>query len=162
MTIATTQATVIEKIIAKLQEISGLSEANCFFDYGDELDAANSHDITVTVTIGGGSFSQELDGGGNQGAFEYGSVDVTIWSKISTDRVQVAKNALLDTNKGLLHWKTLILKKLTSIQLEDSGDDILTELMQPRQCTAPRQANNGKHKTLTISFETNFLWDLTT
>lgn len=165
MHVSTDQATVLQAVITRLiAQIDLLNEWNCVIpEDDDEPELPRQSNVIVHVSPMGGTFDDEwFVGGAEHQCHEHTGVVVTVWSQIKLDASQRKTHALLEANRGLMPWKLRILKALTGHRLLDSdGNELLTELLAPRNSQFPRRTHDGKCVGVSISFSIDFLWDLT-
>lgn len=163
--VATTQTEVLETIIGLLQAaIKEFNKPNvCFLTLQIEPQAEVRQNIFCTVCPNSGEFDQSVEGGaGDDGILEMTGVTVTAFSEINLDRKDEEISMLTHEDRGLLRLKQKILKCLAGKMLRNAaGDAILTATIAPVSSGFPAASDSGKHGRVSVSFSTNFEWDLT-
>ena len=161
----TDQSTIINAVLKRLiTEVAELNESNCVIPEDDDSpQIPRQSSILVAVSPMGGQFDDGwFEGGAADQCHEHSGVLVTVWSQIKLDTPGRRTSAMLEINRGLMPWKKKILKALAGHRLlDDNGNELLTELMAPRDSRFPRRSSDGECVGVAISFATDFLWDLT-
>lgn len=166
----TDQAAVLNAVVAKLRaEISGFaSEVTCFISDTPWPAVEVNDDAFITVCPKNAEFDDGLTvGGGPHQVLEHAVFQVTYWSKLSTDQLEHARYAMLDSSKGVLVLKKLILKCLAGQQLYSdyptNTRPLLTEFLRPSMAQhAPSRQHTGDpdYASMSLAFIGPFFWDL--
>jgi hypothetical protein len=165
---ATDQASVLQSVVNVLQAtITAFdTEQTCFLSDVPWPGLETNDNLFCTVCPANGSFDGELVvGGGPVGIEEHSVVQVTVWSRLSTDRYERAKYALLDANRGLLPLKKAILKSLAGQQLyadyPTNSVPLLTTYLTPtRSMHVPIRESQDDYASFSLAFNAPFYWDL--
>ncbi len=165
----TTQIEVLKAIKKRLLDDFGeLSERSVFICDFPVPDKAVEDHLYITLAPGDGSFSDEFPGGAeNQCVIENAGVVVTVFSRTNLDPQEESEIALTDDETGLLKWKRRILKSLAGKTLTNSdGNEITVNYIFPRTANRPVIPKADDEENLPVSmsldFDTDFEWDLTT
>lgn len=162
--ISTDQLTVLQAVMARLiAEVPTFNASSCFLADDTEPNLSYESNLHAVVTPMGGTFDEEwMVGGGAEQCKEDTGAIITVWSQMKLDRKQRIETSLMNADRGLLPIKKAILKAFTGHDLVDiHGNQLLTALMMPVSAKHRRRANEGKSIGFSLSFSTDFLWDLT-
>lgn len=120
------------------------------------------HNIFCTIAPDNGTFNEGVfEGAGEDHVEEDGGVIISVFSRIKTDRVEHATEALTNATRGLLSvWKKRVLKAISGQNLQDAdGNEIFDNLPMPRISNIPNLADD-ELVGFSLSFDTDFDWDL--
>lgn len=165
MSIDTTQALVLERIVARLRDELGLTERTCFetLEPRSPISVPPGGGTFLTVALGAGRFDEPMQIGGAQHVcYERTSIAVTIYSRLKLDSGHHAASQLRDATRGLLAQKHAVLRALVGHDLQDlAGDSILGQWVAAVQAWPPRYDPESGLAMLAVEFATDFVWDLT-
>lgn len=164
----TDQITILNAIVAKLRvDISDLfgSETTCFLSATPWPAVEVNDDVFCTVNSGNSSFEyDEETGQGSFGVLEHGVFQVTVWSKLSTDRLDHDVYAMTDATRGVLKIKQLVLKCLAGQQLynaETSAPLLSSGCLRPTSTAyPPPRHDEADYTSFSLAFSGSFYWDL--
>lgn len=166
----TDQATVLNAVVAKIRaEISGFSsEVTCFISDVPWPAIEVHDDAFITVCPKDAGFDDGLTvGGGSFQVLEHAVFQVTYWSRLTTDQLEHSKYAMLDSVKGILVLKKLILKCLAGQQLYSdyptNTRPLLTEVLRPASAQHPpsrQHSGDIEFESMSLAFIGPFFWDL--
>lgn len=162
--ISTDQSTILEAVVSRITAtVDQFTASTCVISEQTEPVSAYEGNLLCCVSPMAGSFPEEWTaGGGAEQCFESSGVIVSVWSRIKLDRVNRTKSALLNEDRGLLPVKKAVLKSLCGHDLLDiHGNQLLASLMAPINSQHQRRSGEGKFIGFSISFSTDFLWNLT-
>lgn len=162
--VATDFTDILEAVKTRLiAEVEGFTESNCIVSDEDQPAQPLSGNVMSFVSPMGGDFDAEwLAGGAENQCKENTGVLVSVWTQMKLDPKQRIEQVLTNRTRGLILFKKRILKALTGHRLLNSdGNELLTELMAPRNSVHMRRSDDGKSAGFSLSFSTDFLWDLT-
>jgi len=162
------QTTVLEAIIARLQDQLQLSDSHCYETISplEPGPAPPGGDFFVTVSIGDGVFDEGMqDAGGAEQLNEECEVTVTGYSMCKLDRVGHDHKLMHDELRGLLKVvKLKILKALVGVDLQDEADDednyFLRDMIRVRRSTRPDHDPKKGIGWISITFVASWDWDL--
>lgn len=158
----TTQSTVIERMIARIQAQTEFSSDTLCFDTVMPVPLhLPSADGFCTVSPGGGQFNVGGEEEPNSEA-ENSVVKVSIFVMVAADQAGREGVALRHATRGLLYFKKKVLKAFDKHDLLDgSGNAICRDLIHPIDCSEPDMVAEHPHVyMITLTFAVNFTWDL--
>lgn len=164
--VATDQRTILAAILSRIRGVDGFSEQNCVLTVEQNSDggvhpATNlNHDVFCTVKVLA-SFGDEgaFEGGGENVVVERAGIMVTIFSRMKLDRNDTVERMLLDPSRGLLEMKRRVLKALCGYDIPVKTNEASTGLVEPITCSSP--THDGERGSISLTFSTDFEWDLT-
>lgn len=162
--ISTDQATVLQAVVTRIAAtVDQFSLTNCVITEETEPEEAYEGSLICCVSPMAGTFPEDWAiGGGAEQCHEQSGVILSVWSRIHLDRKNRTKAALLKEHRGLLPIKKAILKALCGHDLtDDNGNALLTSIMAPINSKHQRRSGDGNLIGFSLSFSTDFLWDLT-
>lgn len=155
---------VLEAVMRRLiDQVEGFTASNCVISDETEPSTPFSGNVMCFVSPMGGEFDAEwLVGGGEHQCKENTGVLISVWTQMKLDPKQRTEQALTNRSRGLVVFKKRILKALTGHRLlDESGNELLTDLMAPRSSVHVRKSEESKSVGFSLSFSTDFLWNLT-
>lgn len=158
---ATNHVDILNAVVARLQaQVTGFNSVTCFVSDVPEPPANVAQQIFATVAPTSSQFDQANQiGGGANVLIEDAGITVTIFSKLTLDRVGQAAILLTETTKGLLVKKKQILKALVGwMPVDGSNNQIGVSHMRALGCSPVGQYQDGGR--MSIQFSSEFLWDL--
>lgn len=159
----TTFATVLTRVVARLQSSLSLTDATCYLTADRRRQPMSPPSVAFyTVAPGPGDFDQGmLDGGGReQLCANPATLYVTIWTKVQRDEPGHATAMLTDATDGLVALMDGVLESLcTHALLDGSGNEILREPLSPLGWEAPEELSRDLD-CLHIRLSAVFDWNL--
>lgn len=163
ISIPTDKITVLNAARRRLiDSVDRLSSSTVILSLGDELPAAFRHDQIATLSLAGGRFDDPvLTGGGDQTAVYEGTLTVTLYAGLKTDRVGSDQRFFVDRTRGIFALQHEVLRAFTSHMLRDESDQsLLVEHLHPTSDTDARRTSTQNYGDLQTQFACVFLLDL--
>lgn len=143
------------------------TESTCFISDVPWPGVDVNDDLFCTVCPASSHFDRDRPiGAADQGVVEQGVFQVTVWSRLSLDRLEHSAVAMTQAHRGLLKLKQRVLKALAGQQLYSDPPintvPLLIEHLRPTQSVHPlsRQVN-ADYSSFSLIFDAPFYWDLT-
>ena len=149
---------IVDRLIA---EVTGANAASCYLAIeGEDEISGNPGEFILVVSPGGGNFDDgALDGGGQNQATDYFDFAVKVYSSVMLDQFGRDTTALTDATKGLIAKHFDVLQALTVFDLTDGTDNILRDVIMPRNYEFGRNGRGQGY--VRQAFRLSFDWDLT-
>jgi len=169
------QAAVLDAVVKQLIDNmvlpsgDGLTDKTCFITIYPELPTGAQDEVIVTVSPEGGTFpAGMIIGGGQKQCTEESGILVSMWSRFKVDRQFRDRESLCNETRGLLKLKKSLLKALCAVDLQANyppgtggTNSFLRQYLIPTQAYAPDHPKEEPYAGLTIRFQADYDWDLT-
>ena len=153
----------VDRIRAEIPQFD--NEQTCFVSDTPWPMIETETDTFCTVSPATASFDDAMEeGAGGYGIVEQSILQVSVFLRISTDRIDRTINELTEASHGLLVLKRAVLRALAGRNLyrrDDPTIPLLHDHLKPRQAMhPPSKSHDDDFTSFSISFLAPFCWDL--
>ncbi len=163
-TIDTTQALVLQRLVALLRTELSLHSRYCYLTDNplDLPDLPVGGNYAVSVAAGDGQFDVDGQvGGGEDQLYEQGSAVITWYVRMDLDTPDHAEQLLVSANRGLVTIKRAILKAVCGKMLADlAGSDLLRQHLYAIHAYRANYRRDAGIAWMAIEVGLDFCWDL--